>query len=140
MDYLSAFAIGAAGMNVEKARADLAALNLAHANSAAAPDGQPWRRATLAVAPGSFAAQMNNLQQAMPRVLGPVYSEAAPRMVHEPGHPLANAEGFVAYPNISTLDEMLTIMQASRAYQADVSAVSAARSMAMKALEIGGNR
>lgn len=140
MDYLSAFAIGAAGMNVEKARADLAALNLANANAAVAPGGQPWRRATLAVASGSFATQFNNFQQAMPRVLGAVSSEASPRMVHEPGHPLADAQGFVAYPNITPLDEMLTVMQASRAYQANVSALSAARSMAMKALDIGGNR
>lgn len=140
MDYLSAFAIGAAGMDIEKARADLAALNLANANSTRGPDGQPYRRATLAVASGSFSAHMKDMRQTMPRALGPVHSGAPPRMVHEPGHPQANGQGYVAYPNITPLDEMLTIMQASRAYQSNVSAISAARSMAMKALEIGGSR
>jgi flagellar basal-body rod protein FlgC len=140
MDYLSAFAIGAAGMNVEKARADLAALNLAHVNTTPGPDGQPWRRATLAVAGGSFPALMKDLQQALPRVIGPVAVDAAPRMVHEPGHPQADGQGYVAYARITPLDEMLTIMQASRAYQTNVTAVSAARSMAQRALEIGGNR
>jgi flagellar basal-body rod protein FlgC len=140
MDYLSAFAIGMAGMNIEKARADLAALNLAHANIATAANGQPWQRATLEVSPGNFGALMKDLQQALPKILGPNYSEQPPRLVHEPGHPQANAEGYVAYPRISTLDEMLTLMQASRAYQANVSALSAARSMSLRALEIGGSR
>jgi flagellar basal-body rod protein FlgC len=140
MDYLAAFAIGAAGMNLEKARAEMASLNLANASVAAAPGTQAWRRATLSVEAGAFPEQLARLQQAVPRIVGTVYGSQAPRMVHEPGNPQADAQGYVAYPRITVLDEMLTIMQASRAYQANVSAVSAARSMAQKALEIGGNR
>jgi flagellar basal-body rod protein FlgC len=59
--------------------------------------------------------------------------------VHEPGHPDADARGFVSYPAVDTLREMLTLITATRAYEANLSALNAARSMAQRALEIGGN-
>jgi flagellar basal-body rod protein FlgC len=62
-----------------------------------------------------------------------------PRLVHEPGHPDADARGFVAYPAVDPLREMLTLMSATRAYEANLSALNAARTMAQRALEIGGN-
>jgi len=73
-------------------------------------------------------------------VVGQVQLDAAPRLMHEPGHPHADANGFVAYPRIDTLSEMLGIMQATRPYESNVSTNKAARSMAMKAAGIGGER
>ena len=59
--------------------------------------------------------------------------------MHEPGHPDADAKGFVAYPGVNTLNEMVTMIAATRAYEANVAALNAARVMALKALDIGGN-
>jgi flagellar basal-body rod protein FlgC len=60
--------------------------------------------------------------------------------MHEPGHPHADERGFVAYANVDSLSEMVTIMNATRAYEANISGMSATRAMALKALEIGGQR
>jgi flagellar basal-body rod protein FlgC len=59
-------------------------------------------------------------------------------LVYEPGNPDANAKGYVAYPNINLVTEMVSMMTATRAYEANVSALNAAKAMALKALEIGG--
>ncbi|WP_151448618.1 flagellar basal body rod protein FlgC [Lacisediminimonas profundi] len=143
MDYQAAFAVGAAGMAVEKARADIAASNIAHTHVTRAAGTGTYRAARVLIeTPASFPAMLAGMQEALPapRVVGQVQLDAAPRLMHEPGHPHADANGFVAYPRIDTLSEMLGIMQATRAYEANVSAIKAGRSMAMKALEIGGGR
>ncbi|WP_433693397.1 flagellar basal body rod protein FlgC [Herbaspirillum seropedicae] len=148
MDYTHAFAISAAGMTVERTRVDVAAINLANANTVQdARDGvyRPLR----AVARTSGTASFSGLVDAgvsdsaglfLPE-LPNVTVEAAdvvPRMVYEPGHPFANAKGFVAYPGVDSAVEMVTMMSATRAYEANVSAMNAARTIALKALDIGG--
>lgn len=144
MDYLAAFAISAAGMSVEKLRADLAAQNLANANTTRTAEGSYYRAGRLVTqaAPGFAALMQSGAAQALPLpyASGVVTVDAPPRMLHEPGHPHADERGFVAYPQIDTLAEMLTIMNATRAYQANIAAISAARSMAQEALRIGAGR
>jgi flagellar basal-body rod protein FlgC len=68
-----------------------------------------------------------------------VPANVAPRLVYEPGHPLANERGFVAYAAIDTATEMVSMMSATRAYEANVSAMNTARTLALRALDIGGN-
>lgn len=144
MDYQAAFAIGAAGMAVEKMRADLASLNLANANTTRTANGSYYRAGRLVThaAPGFEALMQAGAGQALPLpyASGVVTVEAAPRLMHEPGHPHADERGFVAYPQIDSLTEMLAIMNATRAYQANIASISAARSMAQEALKIGGGR
>jgi flagellar basal-body rod protein FlgC len=60
-------------------------------------------------------------------------------MVHEPGHPMADAKGFVKYPGVDPAADMISLMSAARAYEANVAALNTARTMALKALDIGGN-
>ena len=145
MDYQNSFAISAAGMNVERLRVEVSALNLANANTVADSSGavfQPLRvvaRAAAAAAeggPGDFAEMVGR------GLAGPVATvesaERAARRVLEPGHPLADAQGFVSYAPVDLTTEMLTLMSATRAYEANVAAMNAARTMAMKALDIGG--
>jgi len=60
-------------------------------------------------------------------------------MVYEPGHPLANERGFVAYANVDSATEMVSMMSATRAYEANVSAMNTARTLALRALDIGSN-
>jgi flagellar basal-body rod protein FlgC len=66
------------------------------------------------------------------------FADRAARKVHDPGHPMADAQGFVAYPAVDAATEMVTLMSATRAYEANVAAMNAARTMALKALDIGG--
>jgi len=141
MDYLSSFAISAAGMNVERLRVDVAAMNLANANASITVNGanyQPLQVVATATRAGSFGALVGGGLVGPQAVVQP--STLLPRQVLEPGHPAADAQGFVRYPGVDTTVEMMTLMSATRAYEANVSALNAARSMAMKALEIGGSK
>ena len=151
MDYTKMFAISAAGMAAERTRVEVAALNLANANTVAGADGNafaPQRVVTRSIAlPGSkddFGMHMARVldQRDAPAVFLPEAvvesSGAAPRTLYEPGHPLANASGFVMQPGVDTATEMVTVMSAMRAYEANVAVANAARSLALKTLEIGG--
>jgi flagellar basal-body rod protein FlgC len=145
------FAISAAGMAAERTRVEVAALNLANANTVAGADGgafAPQRVVTRSVPlpgiKGDFGTHMARLvdQQEAPAVFLPEAvvesSGAAPRTLYEPGHPLANASGFVTQPGVDTAAEMVAVMSAMRAYEANVAVANAARSLALKTLEIGG--
>ena len=145
MDYQNAFAISSAGMAVERLRVEISALNLANANTVADAGGavfQPLR----VVAHAANAGQAGSLDGFASLVdfalAGPTASVEASgqpaRHVLEPGHPMADAQGFVSYPAVDPATEMLTLMGATRAYEANVAAMNAARTMAMKALDIGG--
>ncbi len=143
MDYLQAFAISASGMAVEKARVDLTAVNLANAQSTHSADGvgvRPLRLVTAAKPGTDFPALLAGATGAALRGVE-IVSVAAlatpPRLVFEPGHPDANDKGFVAYPGINPVAEMVNMLTAVRAYEANVAALNAAKSMAMRTLQIG---
>ena len=137
MDYHAAFAISAAGMDVERARVDVATLNLANAQTLLAPDGSGYRPQRVVVQAG-YGAFEPWLDLARP-VASIVASTEAPHRTLDPGHPWADAAGFISHPGVDTTFEMVTLMAATRAYEANVVAMNAARSMALKALDIGGN-
>ena len=154
MDYTQSFAISAAGMSIERARVDVAALNLANANTVQAAGGasyQPLRvvaqaRGGLgAVGEGSaglFGTLVSQGLDAADGSAGPLLSivpaSTEPRLVYEPGHPMANERGFVAYAGIDAATEMVSMMSATRAYEANVAAMNTTRTLALRALEIGG--
>jgi len=146
MDYFSSFDISASGMAVEKMRLDIMALNLANANSTRRLDGrgvyQPLSVIS-AARQSSFEGEM--AKNGFPQLLGaeivdirPVNTE--PKLVFDPNHPDANDKGYVSYPNINPVSEMVTLIEATRAYEANVKAMNAAKSMALRALEIGRSR
>jgi flagellar basal-body rod protein FlgC len=142
MDYLQSFAISAAGMAAERTRVEVAALNLANANTVleAGQGYRPMRVLVHASASAATAAAFDALVGG--GLQGPeVRVEATgrePRRVLEPGHPAADAAGFVAYPAVDATAEMVSMMTAMRAYEANVAAIDAARTVALKTLEIGG--
>jgi flagellar basal-body rod protein FlgC len=145
MDYYAAFAIGGSGLEVQKTRLDVTALNLANVHSSRA-GGSLYQPLTVVSAPrdpSAFASTLSAQASRLPALGAQVVSvqpmNLPPRMVHEPGHPDADERGFVAYPAVDTLREMLTMMSATRAYEANLSVLNAARTMAQRALEIGGN-
>ncbi|SHN18070.1 flagellar basal-body rod protein FlgC [Duganella sacchari] len=144
MDYSQSFAISAAGMQIERSRVDVAALNLANANTVVGADGQGYHpMRVLARHVGLHGASFASLlalgqSNAAGSVVSVEPSEQAPREVYEPGNPLANARGVVTYAGVDAAAEMTTIMAAMRSYEANVAAMNAARSMALKTLDIGG--
>lgn len=135
MNYLQAFAISGSGMAVEKARVDLTAVNLANAQSTRGPDGQLFRPLRLVSAPrgADFAQLLAGVE-----IVGLQPLDSPPRLVYEPGHPEADERGFVAYPGINPVAEMMNLLTAVRVYEANVAALNAAKAMALKTLQLGG--
>jgi flagellar basal-body rod protein FlgC len=147
MAMFTTFEISAAGMNLERQRLDVAAANLANAHTSRTPDGtvyRPLRVVTRATWMASFDATLQALTGKVPYAtpydveIQPV--DRPPRLVYEPGHPDADAKGFVAYPDVNPVSEMVELMTITRAYEANVRAMNMAKTMALKALEIGGDR
>lgn len=143
MDYNAAFQISASGMAVEKMRLDVTAANIANMHSAAASAGkvyQPLRVVSQAV-PLTFSNQFGQLYAVRgggAQVSSLEAQTVSPRMVYEPGHPYADTKGFVAYPGVNHTAEMLNLNTALRAYEANVVAMNAAKVMASRTLDIGG--
>ena len=143
-DYMKAFAISASGMAVERLRVEVAATNLANADSTQPAGGHPYLPQRVIAHPVSnFEGVLNEGQSALAlRGAGAVEVQsvnAPPRLEHDPGNPAADAQGMVALPAINAVEETMTLMTAVRAYEANVRAMNAAHTMAMKALEIGSN-
>ncbi|WP_420997928.1 flagellar basal body rod protein FlgC [Cupriavidus sp. 30B13] len=150
MDYQQSFAVSALGMSLERMRVDVSALNIANANSVLGAVGAPYQpMRVVSYAQGPFAipgpsmdagAFTNMIDRALAAPVAWLEPTAMPpRQMYEPGHPYADAKGFVSYPGVDTATEMMTMLSATRAYEANVAAMNMARAMAMKALEIGGN-
>ena len=145
MSLFSSLSISASGMTAERLRMDVVADNLANVNTTRTPEGGPFRRRRVLFEPqrNSFGAALGAARRGAGTSLGGVRvvsvaeDGSAPRRVYDPGHPDAAFDGYVSLPNISTVTEMVDMMTATRAYEANVAAVQAAKHMAMKALEIG---
>lgn len=145
MDYINAFEISAAGMSVEKLRLETVSLNLANVNSTQS-GGATYKPLKVISGPkteGQFSTLLREFGNTAVQALGVEVKEVrpvdlAPKLEHDPNHPHANEEGFVAYPNINPVQEMMTLIEASRAYEANVQTLNAAKAMALRALEIGG--
>lgn len=142
MDYFRTAAVSASGMLAQKTRIEAAALNLANMNSTHAV-GQPGFHPLSAVVhaqPGGFAAALYG--GAAPFVLAQAQlvpqAEQPPRLAYEPGHPHADAQGMVAYPAVDHAREMLTVTTALRSYEANLAVLQVSRTLAVKALDIGG--
>ncbi|MFZ6646137.1 flagellar basal body rod protein FlgC [Undibacterium sp. TJN25] len=143
MDYNASFHISATGMVVEKARLDVTAANLANVHSTAPAGGQLYRpmRVVSRESPMTFSDQYGQAEMVTnggTQLAGIEPMDVAPKMVYEPGHPDADDKGFVSYPGIDNTSEMMNMMSALRAYEANVVAMNAARTMASHTLDIGG--
>ena len=133
----------ASGMTAERLRLDVISNNLANANTTRTAAGGPYRRQQVVCAPRESEASFSSvLNQEMStgdgvRVVGIVQDQSPLKSVYDPQHPDADARGYVQMPNINVVSEMVDMMTASRAYEANVAAVNAAKTMALKALDIG---
>ena len=143
MSIFGAIDVAASGMTAERLRLDVISNNIANVNTTRTANGGPYRRQFVVFEPrqgdaSSFSQVMSGqLQLNGVRVSGIRKDDSPLRMVYEPGHPDADAEGYVRMPNINIVTEMVDMMTASRAYEANVTSVNVAKSMMLKALEIG---
>ena len=141
MDYFKAMEISAAGMTAQKARIEAATVNLANMNTSAAPGAVGFRpvKAVIHAEPATFSAQMRP-GDSVPMLAKAEFAvqASAPRLAYEPGHPHADASGMVAYPAVDHTQEMLTVMTAMRNYEANLAVLHISRTLATKALDIGG--
>jgi flagellar basal-body rod protein FlgC len=139
MDFLSALRISASGLAAERLRVNLASSNLANAESTRGPGGQPYRRLDPVLQAVPFDDQLAAATGAQPMgvQVAAVSQDAGPgRRVYDPSHPDAGAEGFVTFPDVNPIHEVVNLMTASRAYDANASAVETLKTMAQRALDI----
>jgi flagellar basal-body rod protein FlgC len=144
MSLFGAIDISGSGLAAERLRMDVTAENLANAQSTQGPDGQPYRRkeVVLRAAGGGFEGALNSAMASGVAPAGGVEvvqiaeDQAPNRMVYDPGHPDANADGYVSMPNVDPVTEMVDLIAASRAYEANVTAMQTAKSMFTKTLDL----
>jgi len=143
MDFFSSMNVSSSALSAERTRMNLISSNLANANATRTPEGGPYKRkdAVFAATPveKSFARALDGasgkeLRQVEIQQI--IEDQSPPRMQYDPSHPDADAKGYVAMPNVNVIEEMADMIAASRTYEANVTAVQASKSMAMKTLEI----
>lgn len=136
----SAMDIAASGLSAERGRMNVIASNLANARTTRGANGQPYQRldpvfVAKPVAATSFDPVLRNIKEVQ---MAGVRPDTTPgEMVYDPGHPDANAQGYVQYPNVNVVTEMVNLMTASRAYEAGVTSIESIKAMARSALKIG---
>ena len=140
------------GLTAERLRMDVISNNIANVNSTRTVDGGPFKRRYVIFQPreaqeNSFAGMLagelgrskgrKNRAGDGVRALGIGVDDSVGKLVYDPGHPDANADGYVEMPNVDIVTEMVDMITASRAYEANVTTINAAKSMAQQALNIG---
>ena len=144
-DFFSGMRISGSGMAAQRMRMNTISSNIANINTTQTPEGGPYRRKDVVfesmpdvknfgemVSATSPRADLQRVQ-----VTDIISDRKAPMLKYEPDHPDANAEGYVAYPNINLMEEMTNMIQATRSYEANVSAMQATKDIANSSLEIG---
>jgi len=144
MRIFAGMATSASALSAEKLRIDMVAKNVANMNTTRTPEGGPYQRRKVVFSELVEGAARNRFVRLPTRgasrgvmVSQVVVDDAPPRMVHDPSHPDANAEGFVAMPEINLVNEMVDLITATRAYETNVQVLNASKSMQLRALEIG---
>lgn len=143
MSLFSSLSVSASGMAAERARASLLVENLANAETTRTPEGGPYRRkdAVFAAEPvvspfGSAFANAIGAEGTGVRVAEIVEDTRAPERRYAPGHPDADADGYVAFPRINPAEDMVDLMSASRNYEANVAAISAVKDMISHSIDL----
>jgi len=145
MGYFSSLDVSASGMSAQRMRMDLISQNIANANTTRTEDGTPYRRQALVLGTNTSnpfsnylsGASRDALGDGKVKIQGVVEDQSDFRKVYEPDNPEADEEGYVYYPNVDIVTEMVDMISASRSYEANVTASTASKNMAMQALNIG---
>jgi len=144
MDFMTAMRVSGSGMTAQRTRMNTISSNIANIHTTQTPEGGPYRRKDVQLE--AIPEQRNfgevlidkgerNLNRV--QVTDIDVDTRAPLLKYEPEHPDANEDGYVAYPNINMMEEMANMIQATRSYEANVSAFNASKNMALDAIDIG---
>ena len=135
MSLFKVFNVSGSAVSAQSQRLNVVSSNLANAESVAGPDGKPYKARQVL-----FQTQMMDAEQtaAGVRVASVVEDNAAPRRLHDPEHPLADAEGYVTMSNVNVVEEMVNMISASRSYQTNVDVMNTAKNLLQKTLQMGG--
>ena len=144
MDMMAGLNASFSALHAQRTRMNVIAANLANTHSTRTPEGGPYTRKEVILGAQRYGAPFeavlqDRLQDGLSEVhvLDIASAPNGTRLEYEPDHPDANAQGYVAYPNISVMHEMVDLISASRAYEANVTAINAAKDMSLRALQIG---
>lgn len=145
MDYFTAFEISKSGLAVEKLRMDVVALNIANSNSVVSNSNNVYKPMKVFAGSkvdnagfSSFESFMSNYKSMGVDVLSVEEMSGKFKKVFEPKNPYSDKNGYVYRPDINPASEMIEMINALRAYQANIKAISATKAMAAEALRIGG--
>ncbi len=137
-DILSGMDISASGLSAEKARMDIISNNLANANTTRGTDGKPYSRKMIIFSELLADKLSGGMKMGQGVKVDAIIESDTPfKRIYDPSHPDADKEGFVEYPNVDPIKEMVDMITSTRAYEANISAYNAAKMMANKALEMG---
>lgn len=144
MDFSTAMRISASGLTAQRMRQNTISSNIANISTTKTPEGGPYRRKDVVFEAMPDAREFGELVTSSPssdlqrvQVSDVTVDRKAPLLKYQPDHPDANEEGYVAYPNINLMEEMANMIQASRSYEANVSAMQTTKDMALGAIELG---
>lgn len=150
MSIFHSFNISASALTAQRLRMDVTASNIANAQTTRARidengEFEPYRRKMVAMQPNGqrFKHFLQKAQSGRERltdgvkVTGIIHDREPFKLVYEPFHPDADENGYVRYPNVDPLKEMVDLMSATRSYEANITAINASKDMLLKALEIG---
>jgi len=143
MSLFAALTVSASGMAAQRERAGLLVQNLANAETTRTPEGGPYRRKDVVFVPDPEPVEFHDAFRtalaeplAGVKVAEVVEDTSPPQMRYLPGHPDANEEGYVAFPNVNPAEDMVDLLAASRGYGANVAAMSAVKEMIQRSLDL----
>jgi flagellar basal-body rod protein FlgC len=140
MNLITAIDVNASGLTAQRKRVEVSSSNLANSQTTRTAEGGPYRRKDVVFQTTSFedslAAALNDGVAGV-EVSNLVEDPRPFEIRFEPGHPDANAAGYVAYPNVSVMEEMANLVEGSRSYEANLAAIAIVKAMINRTLEIG---
>ena len=133
MDLFTAMDISASGLRAQRTRMNVISSNIANAHTTRTDEGGPYKRRDVILRSNSFEGQLTSVE------VEAIQTNTTPgERLYDPGNPDADDQGYVTMPNVNLMEEMVNMMNATRAFEANTIAVKAQKDMALKALNIGG--
>ena len=133
MSLFNVFNVAGSAMSAQAQRLNAVSSNLANADSVTSTNGTPYKAKQVVFA----AVPMNGTASTGVKVTDVVEDAKPPKLMHDPAHPLADANGYVASPNVNVVEEMVNMISASRSYQDNIETMNSAKAMLLKTLTLG---
>jgi flagellar basal-body rod protein FlgC len=140
MNLITALDVNASGLTAQRKRVEVSSSNLANSQTTRTEDGGPYRRKDVIFQSSSFTASLGTaMGSGVEGVeVSDVIDDPAPFVrLYQPGHPDADKEGYVSYPNVDSMTEMANLVEASRSYEANIAAIGIVKTMINRTLDIG---